>query len=130
MSEVFRLAVPSEDSGGLEALVAVHFGHCGYFTVIELTEEGIGEVETVSNTPHAQGGCQAPVDLLASRSVNGLVVGAIGMRPLMGFQSAGVNVFTLPPTPGLTVRQALDMYLGGHLKPMTSDMTCGGGGRA
>ena len=51
----------------------------------------------------------------------------MGMRPLMGFQAAGVKVFALPPTPGLKVNQALDMYLGGQLQPMSSDMTCGGG---
>lgn len=127
MSKAFRLAAPSEDSRGLEALVAAHFGHCGYFTIIELTEEGVGKVETVPNTPHVQGGCQAPVDLLAGRSVNGLVAGGMGMRPLLGFQAAGVKIFALPPRPGLTVRQAVDMYLGG-LKPMTSDMTCGSRG--
>lgn len=129
MSEVFRLAVPSADSKGLESQVAVHFGHCDYFTMIELTEEGIGAVEAVPNVPHAQGGCQAPVDLLASQAVNGLVVGAIGMRPLMGFQAAGVKIFALPPTQDLTVGQALDLYIDGRLQPMTSDMTCGGGGR-
>jgi len=71
MSEVFRLAVPSESSEGLEALIAAHFGHCDYFTVIELTEEGIGAVEAVPNAPHAQGGCQAPTDLLGSQAGGG-----------------------------------------------------------
>ena len=71
MSEVFRLAVPFENSEGLEPLVAVHFGHCDYFTMIELTEEGIGAVEAVPNVPHAQGSCQAPTDLLGSQAGGG-----------------------------------------------------------
>jgi predicted Fe-Mo cluster-binding NifX family protein len=34
-----------------------------------------------------------PVNLLAQHKVNALVVGGIGMRPLMGFRQVGINVY-------------------------------------
>jgi predicted Fe-Mo cluster-binding NifX family protein len=34
-----------------------------------------------------------PVNLLASQNVNVLVVGGIGLRPLLGFKQAGIEVY-------------------------------------
>ena len=34
-----------------------------------------------------------PVNLLAQHKVNALIVGGIGMRPLMGFKQAGIDVY-------------------------------------
>lgn len=50
----------------------------------------------------------------------------MGMRPLMGFQQVGVNVFFAGQYP--TVGAAVQAFLEGKLPPFTMDFTCGGGG--
>lgn len=42
---------------------------------------------------HVQGVCMVPVQLLASKNVQKLIVGGIGMRPLMGFNQVEIVVY-------------------------------------
>ena len=86
-----RIAVPSNGNGGLDATRSGHFGHCDVFTFIDIENGEIKNVSTIQNQEHVQGGCMVPVNLLASHNVNALVVGGIGMRPLMGFKQAGID---------------------------------------
>ena len=58
--------------------------------------------------------------------LNALLAGGMGMRPLMGFQQVGVNVFFAGQYP--TVGAAVQAFLEGKLPPFTMDFTCGGGG--
>ena len=51
------------------------------------------KVSTIGNQGHVQVGCMVPVNLLASQNVNVLVVGGIGLRPLLGFKQAGIEVY-------------------------------------
>ena len=84
------LAIPSALPGGLEAGMGMHFGHCDIYTIVQIEDGAIKSVGTLPNVPHQQGGCLAPVQHLASHGVTALLAGGMGMRPLMGFQQAGV----------------------------------------
>ncbi|MFH2095691.1 MAG: NifB/NifX family molybdenum-iron cluster-binding protein, partial [Bacteroidota bacterium] len=88
-----RIAVPSNGQGGLDGTRAGHFGHCEVFTFIDVENGEIKNVSTLQNQEHVQGGCMVPVNLLAEHKVNALVVGGIGMRPLMGFRQVGIDVY-------------------------------------
>ncbi|EKD40502.1 MAG: hypothetical protein ACD_75C00030G0003 [uncultured bacterium] len=88
-----RIAVPSEGKGGLDGLRAGHFGHCDVFTLVDVEDGEIKEVSVLANKEHVQGGCMVPVQLLAEHKVQRLVVGGIGMRPLMGFKQVGIDVY-------------------------------------
>lgn len=122
----FLLAVPSCMPGGLDAQMGMHFGHCDIYTIVEIEDNVIKSVGTLENVPHQQGGCMAPVQHLASHGVKALLAGGMGMRPLMGFQQVGVNVFFAGQYP--TVGAAVQAFLEGKLPPFTMDFTCGGGG--
>ena len=87
------LAIPSALPGGLEAGMGMHFGHCDIYTIVQIEDGAIKSVGTLPNVPHQQGGCLAPVQHLASHGVTALLAGGMGMRPLMGFQQAGVSVY-------------------------------------
>jgi predicted Fe-Mo cluster-binding NifX family protein len=56
-----RIAVPSEQPGGLESAISAHFGHCPCFTIVDTADGEVGEVRVLPNMPHGQGGCMAPV---------------------------------------------------------------------
>lgn len=120
-----RIAIPSMHPGGLQAERSAHFGHCELFTVVDVKQGSVSEVGVIPNAPHSQGGCQVPVDLLSSHGVTGLVVAGIGMRPVIGFKQAGIDVYYAPQ--GRMVGSAVDMLLSGELEAITEDQTCGGG---
>ena len=87
-----RIAVPSEAPGGLEARRSGHFGRCECFTMIDVIDGKVGDVEVLHNAPHTEGGCMAPVLVLAEHNVDTIVVDGIGGRPLMGFNQVGITV--------------------------------------
>ena len=119
------LAIPSALPGGLEAGMGMHFGHCDIYTIVQIEDGAIKSVGTLPNVPHQQGGCLAPVQHLASHGVTALLAGGMGMRPLMGFQQAGVSVYYAGNYP--TVGLAVQAFLDGKLPAFSTDFTCGGG---
>jgi predicted Fe-Mo cluster-binding NifX family protein len=122
-----RIAVPSNGNGGLEGTRSGHFGHCDVFTVIDVENGAIKEVATIHNQEHVQGGCMVPVNLLASHNVNALVVGGIGMRPLMGFKQAGIDVYH--DGVRAKIMPVVEDLIAGKLPEITEDQVCGGGSR-
>ena len=118
-----RVAIPSETPGGLNALRAGHFGRCECFTLVDITDGRVMDVEVVVNPPHTQGGCLGPVGLLKDYGVNALVVHGIGVRPLMGFRDSGIDVYL---GDGELVGQAADAFARGLLSPVCDEDTCGG----
>lgn len=119
-----RIAIPSVAKGGLDGQRSGHFGHCDVFTLVDVENGVIKEVSTVPNQSHVQGGCMVPVNLLAGHKVNALIVGGIGMRPLMGFRQAGIDVFHEENRPD--IRPVVEDLIAGKLPLIGDDQVCGG----
>lgn len=123
-----RIAIPSMGPGGLDGQRSGHFGHCDVFTMVDIENGEIKEVSTVPNESHVQGGCMVPVNLLAGHSVKALIVGGIGMRPLMGFKQVGIDVYYDETRP--EIRPVVEDLIAGKLPAIGDDQVCGGGGGA
>lgn len=120
-----RIAVPSEGSGGLGGLRAGHFGHCDVFTLVDVEDGKIQDVSVLANKEHVQGGCMVPVQLLADNKVQRLIVGGIGMRPLMGFQQVGIDVYY--DGERQDIRPVVEDMIADKLPMIAQDQVCGGG---
>ena len=121
-----RIAVPSLGNGGMDGQRAGHFGHCDVFTFVDVEGGKIKQVSTLANQEHVQGGCMVPVNLLADNNVTSLIVGGIGMRPLMGFNQVGIDVFY--DVDRAEIRPVVEDLIAGKLPIITNDQVCGGGG--
>ena len=121
-----RIAVPSMEMGGLDGQRSGHFGHCDMFTLVDVENGQIKSVTTVPNQGHVQGGCMVPVNLLAGHNVNALIVGGIGMRPLMGFKQVGIDVYYDATRP--EIRPVVADLIAGKLPLIGESQVCGGGG--
>jgi predicted Fe-Mo cluster-binding NifX family protein len=120
-----RIAVPSMDAGGLEGQRSGHFGHCDAFTLVDVEGGEIKQVTTIPNQSHVQGGCMVPVNLLSEHKVNALIVGGIGMRPLMGFKQVHINVYYDDSQTG--IKPVVEELIAGKLPRISDDQVCGGG---
>ena len=120
------VALPSSHPGGLEAGLGAHFGHCDLYTVVTLEDENITDIRLLPNVPHQQGGCLAPVMYLAQNGVQVLVAGGMGLRPLMGFNQVGIEVYY--GGDHASVAQAVEALAQGRLPRFSQEFTCGGGG--
>ena len=123
-----RIAIPSMGPGGLDGERSGHFGHCDVFTFVDIEDGEIKSVTTVPNQSHVQGGCMVPVNLLAQNNVTALIVGGIGMRPLMGFKQVGIDVYYDAERPA--IRPVVEDLIAGRLPVIGDDQVCGGGGGA
>jgi predicted Fe-Mo cluster-binding NifX family protein len=120
-----RIAIPSNGEGGLNGTRAGHFGHCDVFTFVDVKDGKIDKVSTLANQEHVQGGCMVPVNLLAENHVNALIVGGIGMRPLMGFRQVGIDVYHDDQRP--EIEPVVMDLINGKLPQIQNDQVCGGG---
>lgn len=89
-----KVFFPVNEKSGLEGYISQHFGSARYFFIADVDEESkeVKNTGYIDNVPHEMGGCMAPVRLLHDNTADILVVGGIGMRPLMGFMQVGIEV--------------------------------------
>lgn len=119
------LAIPSSLPGGLDAPLAQHFGHCDCYTLIQIRNGEVQNVQILPGLDHQEGGCLAPVQHLAQQKVQAIISGGMGMRPLHGFQDAGISVYYAGGMQ--TVKSALAAFLQGTLQSFGSESACQGG---
>ncbi len=122
----YTIAIPSENPGGMDANLGAHFGHCDLYTLVSVENGEVAEVNVIPNMPHQQGGCMAPVQHLAQNGVKQLIAGGMGLRPLMGFNQVGIEVYH--GGDAQTVGEAVKAMLAGRLPQFSQEHTCGGGG--
>ncbi len=122
-----RIAIPSNGQGGLGGTRSGHFGHCDVFTLVDVENAEIKEISILQNQEHVQGGCMVPVNLLSENRVNALIVGGIGMRPLMGFKQVGIDVYH--DDQRAEIGPVVADLIAGNLAEIRNDQVCGGGGQ-
>jgi predicted Fe-Mo cluster-binding NifX family protein len=120
------IAIPSSTPGGQQAALGAHFGHCDLYTLVQVEDNAVKKIDVIPNVPHQQGGCMAPVQYLAEKGVKILIAGGMGLRPLMGFNQVGIDVYH--GGDATTVGEAIDAMLAGKLPQFSQEHTCGGGG--
>lgn len=124
-----KLAIPTNNPGGLEAARSDHFGHCDVFTIISLDlEKNIDTIETIVNYGHQAGGCMVPVKILSDAKVEAIVVGGMGARPMQGFAQAGIDVYFADQKTAGDVQSVVSLFVGGQLPRMHPEQICKGSG--
>jgi predicted Fe-Mo cluster-binding NifX family protein len=63
---------------------------------------------------------------LAEKGAKALIAGGMGLRPLMGFNQVGIDVFFGGQV--LNVGDAVTAFIKGELPQFGQEHTCGGGG--
>lgn len=122
-----RIAIPTDNPGGLDANRSEHFGHSDIFTLIDLDEQkAVTEVTTVANGAHQAGGCMVPVKILQEAGAEAIIVGGMGARPMQGFAGVGIAVYFADKNRAGTARQAIEMFIADQLPMMHPSQVCKG----
>ena len=85
-----KIAVPVNEDNLLDA----HFGHCKYFSLIEVEDKKIVSEEIIQPPPHEPG---VLPKFLAEKGVTDVLAGGMGNRAIQHFNNFGVNVFVGAP---------------------------------
>jgi predicted Fe-Mo cluster-binding NifX family protein len=123
-----RIAVPSNNPGGLEGGRSEHFGHCDLFTLVDVENGKVVGVNTVASVAHGAGGCMEPVGMLKEHGVHAIVVAGMGARPLQGFAQVGIEVYFAARHAFETVAEAVSGMVENKLILMEPTQACQGHG--
>lgn len=122
MGETLKLAVPTMGVADLTSERSGHFGHADCFTIVNIVDGEIQGSSELANPPHEEGGCLRPVGLLADAGVDAIVAAGMGMRPLMGFNQAGITVYFENQTS--QVGEVAELVAAGEVPVMSADNAC------
>ena len=123
-----KIAIPTNNPGGMEAARSDHFGHCDVFTVVEVDADNkVSSVEMLPVPDHGAGGCMVPVKTLSAAGVNAIVVGGIGARPMQGFSEVGIDVYWADKNSIPSAGDVMEKFSAGMLPKMNADQACNGG---
>ena len=111
-----KIVIPSKD----EKLCA-HFGHCEYFTFVDVNDESKSIEKIESRIPEGGVSCQS-AGWIAQEGADVVLAGGMGGRPLQMFAQLGVNV--VAGCPELPIEEVVNGYLNNTLS--TGENSCGG----
>ncbi len=118
-----KICIPINSDQGLQSEVCMHFGSAPMFSIVD-TETRICRVIPNRNQHHSHGMC-TPLASLASESIDGIVVGGIGMGALMKLNAANIPVYRAGHA---TVEETVAAFNRRTLAPVQPGMACAGHG--
>jgi predicted Fe-Mo cluster-binding NifX family protein len=118
-----KIAIPVQDSRGLESPVYGHFGSAPCFLVYD-SESGTASVVDNGQLAHEHGQCN-PIAVLAGQRVDALVTGGIGGRALELLNAARVRVYQAGSAGNAA--QALKSFQENGLEEITVSSCCSHG---
>ncbi len=118
-----KLCIPVALNKGLESVVYGHFGSAPLFMIVD-TETLQCEPLQNKDQHHEHGMCR-PLDAIDGKSVDGILVGGIGLGALNKLLAGGVKVYKAPM---VNISAAVEAFNAGELPLFTPQHTCAGHG--
>ena len=114
--KIMKIVIPSAD----EKLCG-HFGHCEYFTFVEINPETKEIISIEKKVPEEGISCQS-ASWIATQGANIILAGGMGGRPMAIFAQNGVKV--IAGCPELEIETVVNQFLNDSLT--TGENSCGG----
>ncbi len=114
--KIMKIVIPSAD----EKLCG-HFGHCEYFTFVEINPETKEIINIEKKVPEEGISCQS-ASWIATQGANIILAGGMGGRPMAIFAQNGVKVIT--GCPELEIETVVNQFLNDSLA--LGENSCGG----
>ncbi|MDY1591965.1 MAG: NifB/NifX family molybdenum-iron cluster-binding protein [Methanofastidiosum sp.] len=115
-----KIAIPTDLIGGLSDIVYNHFGKAPTYTIIEIIENKIGNVEVIDNTSDHFGGSESPVDLLLKKNVGIVICSNLGPRAMEVLTCQGFDLFF---TKREKVQEIVNKFIRGELDRFSGEKT-------
>lgn len=116
-----KLCIPVAENQALNSIVYGHFGSAPLFLLVD-SETLVVEPLPNGGHDHVHGACN-PLQALAGRAVDAVIVGGIGAGAVRGLRQAGIAVYHSSEQ---TVEEAVARYKAGELPEVDAQHACGG----
>ena len=114
--KIMKIVIPSADEKLCE-----HFGHCEYFTFVEINPETKEILNIEKKVPEEGISCQS-ASWIATQGANVVLAGGMGGRPMAIFAQNGVKV--IAGCPELEIETVVNQFLNDSLA--LGENSCGG----
>ncbi len=88
------ICIPTQDEGGLLSSISIHFGKTPYFTLVEIEDGEIKEINVIENAGKHMGGIREAANIILDLKVNVLICGGLGAKAVSLLCDGGVEVFS------------------------------------
>ena len=119
--QILRLAVPSDEPGGLDAARSGHFGRSPCFTIVDVIDDVVVNVRVARSGRHHGDHGLTPILTLGENFVDVVIVAGIGRKPLLHCLQAGMRVFAGEDR--ADVRSVVEAFIDAELVPVGTDST-------
>jgi predicted Fe-Mo cluster-binding NifX family protein len=109
-----KIAFASEDNQGLKGFLSAHFGRCPYYTIVDVEDKTISNVQIVDNpyfNSHAPPGVVP--QFIKEQGAQVMIAGGMGPRALDHFNQFGIEAITTGAQGNL--EETLHAYLRGEI---------------
>ena len=117
-----KVAIASSKRGGLDDKCDLVFERCHTFTVVELEDSEVKNVEVVKNPGYQSGDCIGLIGILKRKGVDSILVVGMGRIAFKICSELGIGVYL--GLKAVKVRVSLQSYLDNELIRLTSAMVC------
>jgi len=108
-----RIAFSCEGNQGLQAEMSMHFGRCPFYTIVDVDDNEVKEVQVIEN-PYFQNHVPNVVPgFINEQNANVMIAGGMGPRAIQMFEGYGIEVAT---GLGGIVENVLKAYLDGRVQ--------------
>ena len=114
--KIMKIVIPSAENK-----LCGHFGHCEYFTFVEVNPETKEILSIDKKIPEEGISCQS-ANWIASQGANIVLAGGMGGRPMAIFARNGVKI--VAGCPELDIEEVVTKFLNNTL--VTGENACGG----
>jgi predicted Fe-Mo cluster-binding NifX family protein len=113
-----KICIPTNGEGGLDDMVAQHFGRAPTYTMMDTETK---EITVVQNTGEHMGGTGLPPDFISKEGANTMLCSGLGPKAVHLFEQHGINVFV-----GVsgTITDAINAWENGLLEEATDENAC------
>ncbi len=103
-----RICFTSDQANGLDSVMSYHFGHCPYFILVDVEENRVVNVESISNPFANEHNAGDLPSFMHSKGVNVIITGGMGPKAQQYFADYGIT-----PVIGAygKIRDVLEEYL-------------------
>ncbi|MCI4434597.1 MAG: NifB/NifX family molybdenum-iron cluster-binding protein [Thermoplasmata archaeon] len=113
-----RICLATSGAGGIKDYVSPQFGRCPTFTIVDIEDGNIRNVNVIQN-PGAVAGSGAGIQaaqIVVNSGCQVVIAGAIGPNSYQVLMMGRVDMRECPPVP---VEEAIRAFLDGKLRPAT-----------
>lgn len=108
-----KIAFASEDNQGLKGSLSAHFGRCPYYTIVDVEDKTVSNVQVIDNpyfNSHVPG---AVPQFIKEQDAQVMIAGGMGPRAIEHFNRFGIEAITTGTQEN--VEKILKAYLAGEI---------------